>query len=229
MTSDVTGSARGKFFDAHQRATIEAAMARIIPTDDQAGAKEAETVEFVDRYLSGLEFIYAKPDGSGFEKLEGKRAQAWQQRIEILRAKYVDGIKELDRRSQSRFAADFVQLPAEQQDGILYDMERPVRQVEADLTEAQVVAGFAPVEPALQQTNAEVELDFFPLLALHTRQGFYADPIYGGNKDRVGWKLIGFEGPESLAETHAGRFTTLPFFAEQQIDWEEEKKYGAKT
>ena len=67
MTSDQTGGASAKFFDAHQRATIEAAMARIIPTDDQAGAKEAGTVEFVDRYLSGLEFIYAKPDGSGFE------------------------------------------------------------------------------------------------------------------------------------------------------------------
>ena len=229
MTSDDKDGARGKFFDAHQRATIEAAMARIIPTDDQAGAKEAGTVDFVDRYLSGLEFVYAKPDGSGFEKLEGKRAQAWQQRIEILRAKYVEGIKELDRRSQSRFAADFVQLATEEQDGILYDMERPARQVEAEMTEARAVAGFAPVEPALQQTNAEIELDFFPLLALHTRQGFYADPIYGGNKDRVGWKLIGFEGPESLAETHAGRFTTLPFFAEQQIDWEEEKKYGAKA
>ena len=228
MTSFQAGDPSAKFFDAHQRATIEAAMARIIPTDDQPGAKEAGTVEFVDRYLSGLEFVYAKPDGSGFEKLEGKRAQAWQQRVEILRAKYVEGIKELDRRSQSRFAADFVQLATEQQDGILYDMDRPALQVEAKLTEAQVVAGFAPVEPALQQTNAEIELDFFPLLALHTRQGFYADPIYGGNKDRVGWKLIGFEGPESLAETHAGRFSTLPFFAEQQIDWEEEKEYGAK-
>jgi gluconate 2-dehydrogenase gamma chain len=228
MTSFQAGDPSAKFFDAHQRATIEAAMARIIPTDDQPGAKEAGTVEFVDRYLSGLEFVYAKPDGSGFEKLEGKHAQAWQQRVEILRAKYVEGIKELDRRSQSRFAADFVQLATEQQDGILYDMERPALQVEAKLTEAQVVAGFAPVEPALQQTNAEIELDFFPLLALHTRQGFYADPIYGGNKDRVGWKLIGFEGPESMAETHAGRFSTLPFFAEQQIDWEEEKEYGAK-
>jgi gluconate 2-dehydrogenase gamma chain len=226
MTSHQAGGA--KFFDEHQRATIEAAMARIIPTDDQAGAKEAGTVEFVDRYLSGVGFIYAKPDGSGFEKLEGRPAQAWQQRIDILRAKYVEGIKELDRRSQSRFAADFVQLTSEQQDGILYDMERPALQVEAELTEAQAVAGFAPVEPALQQTNAEIELDFFPLLALHTRQGFYADPIYGGNKDRIGWKLIGFQGPESLAETYAGLFTTLPFFAEQQIDWEKEKEYGAK-
>src|SRR5919206_159660 len=98
-------STEGRFFDAHQRATIEAAMARIIPTDDQPGAREAETVEFLDRYLSGLDFIYAKPDGSGFEKLEGKRAEAWQRRIAILSAKYVEGIKELDRRSQSRFGA----------------------------------------------------------------------------------------------------------------------------
>ena len=91
----------GTIFDAHQRATIEAAMARIIPTDEQPGAREAGTIEFLDRYLSGLDFIYAKPDGSGFEKLEGKRADAWKQRVEILRAKYVEGVKELDRRSQS--------------------------------------------------------------------------------------------------------------------------------
>jgi gluconate 2-dehydrogenase gamma chain len=217
------GGAAGTFFNAHQRATIEAAMARIIPTDDQPGAREAGTIDFLDRYLSGLDFIYAKPDGSGFEKLEGKRADAWRQRVEIIRAKYVDGIKELDRKSQSQFGAEFVQLTPEQQDRILNDMEHPALETGAGMEEAKAV------EPALQQTSPEIDLAFFPLLALHTRQGFYADPIYGGNKRRVGWKLIGFEGPESLAETHTGRFTTLPFFAEQQIDWEEEKNHGSKA
>ena len=57
MTSDDKDGARGKFFDLHQRATIEAAMARIIPTDDQPGAKEAGTVDFVDRYLSGTNHL----------------------------------------------------------------------------------------------------------------------------------------------------------------------------
>ncbi|MBW0001128.1 MAG: gluconate 2-dehydrogenase subunit 3 family protein [Verrucomicrobia bacterium] len=222
-------SMEGRFFDAHQRATVEAAMARIIPADDQPGAREAGTVEFLDRYLSGIDFVYAKPDGSGFEKLKGKRAEAWQRRIAVLGAKYVEGINELDRRSRSRFGADFVRLTAEQQDRILAGIERPALQAEAGLMEAQTAAGFAPVEPALQQTSTEIELGFFPLLALHTRQAFYSDPIYGGNKDRVGWKLIGFEGPESLAETHAGRFTTLPFFAEQPIDWEEHRHHGAKA
>ena len=217
------GGVEGKFFDVRQRATIEAAMARIIPTDDQPGAKEAGTMEFLDRYLSGLDFIYAKPDGSGFEKLEGKRADAWKQRIEMLRARYLEGIKEMDSRSRSQFGVEFVRLTTEQQDRILGGMEHPAIQIET------AMEGPKAAEPALQQTSAEMELEFFSLLALHTRQGFYADPIYGGNKNRVGWKLIGFEGPESLAETHAGRFTTLPFFAEQQIDWEEEKDYGSKA
>ncbi|MCI0608256.1 MAG: gluconate 2-dehydrogenase subunit 3 family protein [Anaerolineae bacterium] len=111
MTHQQAGSgAVRRFFDAHQREPVEAAMARIIPTDDQPGAREAGTIEFLDRYLSGLDFIYAKPDGSGFEKLEGKRAETWQQRVNILRDKYVEGIKELDRKSQSQFAADFVSL-----------------------------------------------------------------------------------------------------------------------
>ena len=200
-------------------------MSRIIPTDDQPGAKEARTIEFLDRYLSGIDFVYAKPDGSGFEQLEGKRAEAWQQRIDILGEKYVEGIEELDRRSRAQFDADFAWLTAEQQDQILAKMERPAQQT--DLEEAQATMAFAPVEPAMQQTNAEIDLDFFPLLALHTRQGFYADPIYGGNKDHVGWKLIGFDGPASLAETHAGRYTTLSYFAEEQIDWGKEDSRGA--
>jgi gluconate 2-dehydrogenase gamma chain len=230
MTGPLAGGGGDRtFFDAHQRTTIEAAMARIIPTDDQPGAREAGTIEFLDRYLSGIDFIYAKPDGSGFEKLEGKRANAWHQRIEILRAKYVQGVAELDRKSRSRFGAEFALLTAEQQDRILADMERAALQTEAALEDGQATAGFAPVEPALQQTSAEIELEFFPLLALHTRQGFYADPIYGGNRNRVGWKLIGFEGPESLAETHAGRFTTLRFFAEEQIVWKMEKRHGPQT
>lgn len=202
------------FFDPHQRETVAAAMARIIPADDGPGAIEAGAVDFLDKYLSGLDFVYAKPDGSGFEKLEGKRAEAWRQRIEIIRRKYVEGIHELDRRSQTHFGSDFARLSEQQQDRVLADMERPVQDSEAADEESRAVAGFTPPAPALQQTSHEIELEFFPLLALHTRQGFYADPIYGGNKDRAGWRLIGFDGPASLAETHSGRYTTRPYFAD---------------
>ena len=35
--------------------------------------------------------------------------------------------------------------------------------------------------------------DFFELLRTHTLYGFLGNPSYGGNRDRIGWKLIGFE------------------------------------
>jgi gluconate 2-dehydrogenase gamma chain len=36
---------------------------------------------------------------------------------------------------------------------------------------------------------------FFELLLQNTMEGFCADPIYGGNRDMVGWKLLGFPLP----------------------------------
>ena len=194
------------FFNPHQRATIEAAMARIIPSDDMPGAQEAGAADFVDRYLSGIGYIYAKPDGSGFETLEGKRAEAWRRRIAILQQTYQSGIETLDALANKLFGANFVALGELQQDDTLTALERAGTQAAS--------AGGAPGEsPALQQTLTETELEFFPLLVMHARQGFYADPIYGGNRDRAGWRSIGFPGPSSLMEVYTGRYSALPWFA----------------
>ncbi|MGH2617106.1 MAG: gluconate 2-dehydrogenase subunit 3 family protein [Thermomicrobiales bacterium] len=203
-----------RFFDEDQRRTIEAAMARIIPTDRQAGAREAGAIDFLDQYLSGIEIVYAKPDGSGFERLEGKRAAAWRQRIEILRRKYREGIDVLNQQSRTRCGDDFSLLTPDQQDRVLAAIEQRALNPALELEREQAVAGWTPPEPALQQTAAEEALDFFSMLVLHTRQGFLADPVYGGNRNRAGWDAIGFPGPTSLAEAHAGRYSTLTYFAE---------------
>ena len=195
-----------RFFDNHQRATVEAAMARIIPTDDTPGARDAGTIDFLERYLSGLGFIFARPDGSGFETLEGRQADAWQRRLAAVRERYVAGVVELDRRAAGAGSGAFVDLDDATQDRILAELER-----------GDQAGAVAEGPPALQQTNAEIDLDFFGLLCLHTRQGFYADPIYGGNRDRMGWGVIGFPGPASLAEVHTGRFSTLDWFAEDRV------------
>ena len=202
------------FFDPHGRATIEAAMARIIPTDDAPGAREAGCIDFLDRYLSGLGFIFAKPDGSGFETLDGKAAEAWQQRIDLMRTRYIEGIHDLDRRARARHGTDFVDLPPAEQDAILAALENNVSDQPTTMPVSDALAGPVSAEPALQQTLTEVDLDFFPLLVTHTRQGFYADPIYGGNRSRVGWGVIGFPGPASMKEVHDGTYTTLRYFAE---------------
>ncbi len=207
-----------RFFDDHQRATIEAAMARIIPSDDTPGATEAGAAEFVDRYLAGLGRIYAKPDGSGFEELSGKRAEAWQRRIDRLRVTYSAGIADLDARCRAAFGSNFAALDPTQQDEILGQLH-PDRAVAAGNVGGE--------SPPLQQTKAEIDLDFFPLLCIHTRQGFYADPIYGGNHEHVGWDTIGFPGPASLAEVHTGRYGTLQWFAEHQPEHDVETERGA--
>ncbi len=69
------------FFDPHQGGTMRSAMARIIPTDHEPGATETD---FLERYLSGIGFIYAKPYGSRFETLHGLPAEAWRTRIRQL-------------------------------------------------------------------------------------------------------------------------------------------------
>jgi gluconate 2-dehydrogenase gamma chain len=35
---------------------------------------------------------------------------------------------------------------------------------------------------------------FFTQLLSDTKDGFFADPVYGGNTDMIGWKLVGFPG-----------------------------------
>jgi len=198
------------FFDPHQRETVAAAMARIIPTDETPGAAEAGAVDFVDRYLSGIGYIYALPDGSGFESLTGKRADAWMKRVRAAQEKYVAGVADLDTISTSRYETEFVHLTEDQQDDVL-------REIESGGTgEERQIAYGGPVEPALQKTSAENDLGFFELMVVHTRQGFYSDPIYGGNRDRIGWGVIGFPGPSSLAEVHSGRYSSLEWFADER-------------
>jgi gluconate 2-dehydrogenase gamma chain len=45
----------------------------------------------------------------------------------------------------------------------------------------------------IQLIHAIEKTDFFELLRTHTMYGFLGNPSYGGNRDRVGWKLIGLE------------------------------------
>ena len=195
-------------------------MARIMPTDDTPGAREAGAVDFVDRYLSGIDFIYAKPDGSGFETLVGRQADAWRERVEILRKTYVAGVAALDALAVGAFKSEFTALSESQQDEMLRAIEQAGTQ--------SASAGGAPGEgPALQQTLTETELEFLPLLVMHTRQGFYADPVYGGNKGHVGWQVIGFPGPKSLMEVFTGSFSALPWFAEGEFEKYQEANRGA--
>lgn len=199
------------FFTEHEWATVEAATARIMPTDHQPGAREARVVVFIDRYLSGPDHVYAAADGSGFLQMTGQHAAAWRARQADMARTYRDGLAELDRVSNAGLGADFVDLDEDKQDRaleLLSGMPKPA---------AVTLGTVEPVTTFLQGTFDE-GLGFFEALCLHTRQGFYSDPVYGGNKDRVGWQVAGFPGPASLADTMDGTYDTHDWFAETW-DW----------
>jgi gluconate 2-dehydrogenase gamma chain len=37
---------------------------------------------------------------------------------------------------------------------------------------------------------------FFNTMRVHTIEGMFSDPVYGGNKDFAGWRLVGFPGAQ---------------------------------
>ena len=45
----------------------------------------------------------------------------------------------------------------------------------------------------IQVLTAIEKTPFFNTVRTHTVTGFFASPIHGGNHDKVGWKLIGFD------------------------------------
>src|SRR5436309_1954677 len=51
---------------------------------------------------------------------------------------------------------------------------------------SEVLAQALPMAPSQQA--------FFNTLRTHTMESMFADPVYGGNKDFAGWKLVGFPG-----------------------------------
>jgi gluconate 2-dehydrogenase gamma chain len=63
-------------------------------------------------------------------------------------------------------------------------------------------------------------LPFLDCLILHTRQGYYGDPAYGGNQGKVGWKSVDFPGPESLKDTVTMEYSIREFY-QDDLSWEE--------
>ena len=108
-----------RFFTRHEWATIEAATARIYPSDGNVGAREAKVVCFIDRYLSGIEYVFASADGADFLSIGGRDAEAWRERIGELQATYREGVVTLDEIAGADFGMPFRNLSDADQDRVL--------------------------------------------------------------------------------------------------------------
>jgi gluconate 2-dehydrogenase gamma chain len=160
-----------RYFTAAEVDFVDAVAARLIPADDLGpGAKEAGAAVFIDRQLVGpygqaLTWYMRGP----FRKGDPKQGyQSHYTPAQMYRA----GIRALERRIGARFQGKFFsQLQPKQQDSILHELES-----------GKLDLGNVPAK------------EFFTFLHKNTVQSFFADPIHGGNRNMIGWKLIGFPG-----------------------------------
>lgn len=201
------------FFTDHEWETIEAAAARIIPTDNDPGAREARVIVFIDHYLSGIDYHYAASDGSGFLRISGQDATAARASNEIFKAMYREGVRELDRTATEFGSKSFKEATSETQDRVLEKLSGKPKPTHIRLDAREVYY-------SRLQGNTDQDKSFFETLCLHVRQGFYADPVYGGNRNQIGWKTIGFPGPKSLKDTIDGTYSTDSYFVHDTA-WEE--------
>jgi gluconate 2-dehydrogenase gamma chain len=155
------------FFNAEEAAFIEAAVARLIPKDeDWGGAMEAGVPNYIDKQLAGAW-------GAG-ERLY--RSGPWQPGTPSQGYQLPFTPAELYRTAlhainQQLAATPFAQMPPDRQDGYLKGLEAGGKDL-----------GGVPSDV------------FFAHLWENTIEGFFSDPVYGGNRNMVSWRMIGFPG-----------------------------------
>jgi gluconate 2-dehydrogenase gamma chain len=160
-----------RYFTAAEWAFINAATAHLIPEDEMGpGAVECGIPEFIDRqmetpYAHGALWYMQGPFLPDVAPEFG-----YQQRL-TPRDIYRSGIKACDDACQKTYGKPFAALDTDSQVKVL-------RQLEA--------GGIA-----MDDMSATL---FFTQLLKNTKEGYFADPIYGGNKKMAGWKMIGFPG-----------------------------------
>jgi gluconate 2-dehydrogenase gamma chain len=158
------------FLQPAEAAFIEAAVARLIPSDATGpGAIEAGVPRFIDRQLAGAygagDHFYLQPPFPKGEATQGWQAGAPSQ-------VYRTAIASVDGWTMATYGRAFAALDAATQDEALKALEDG---------KAQLGGG----------ADAKA---FFALLLQNTIEGYFADPIYGGNRDLSAWRMIGFPG-----------------------------------
>jgi gluconate 2-dehydrogenase gamma chain len=82
------------------------------------------------------------------------------------------------------------------------------------LAPAQQDAFLASLQKGTEDLGGVPANTFFDSLLAITIEGFFSDPAYGGNRDMVAWKMIGFPGAYAdyyeLVDKHGIAYTAAP-------------------
>ncbi len=158
------------FLNATEHAFVVAAVDTMIPADELSPSGSACGCDiYIDRALASAYGGGAKMYRAG-PFFKGKPEQGYQLPLtpaEFMRA----GIAAANAWSRKTYGKDFDGLPADKR---------------------------AEALTAMQEGKAEFpdfsSRAFFARLHALTMEGFFGDPIYGGNRNKASWKMLGFPG-----------------------------------
>ncbi|MER8688722.1 gluconate 2-dehydrogenase subunit 3 family protein [Mesorhizobium sp. M1136] len=189
-TKPYAGDSGYEFFNVNESAFVEAAVDTLIPSDSTGpGAKELGVAIYIDRQMAGG---YGKGDRLYLEGPfgEGTPEQGYQLPMtpsELIRA----GIADVSTYVQKNHKSTFNGLSAKDRAAVIADLDG--QKIEL------------PTVPTAH---------FFGLLLQLTIEGYFADPMYGGNKDSAAWKMIGFPGADAMYMDKIEPFRNKPYTAE---------------
>jgi hypothetical protein len=170
------------FLSETELAIVAAAVDRLIPPDDAGcpGAAAAGVPNYIDTFLGAFTFdpprIFAggpfsgrwggAPSFDNWLTLGRMQDLAWRTRIEGSNGQ-----------AEREFNGPVAGLQQTYRDGI-----------------AALGPDFADVDGDEQDARLAAVPEFKALMYQHACEGMYGDPVYGGNRDEVGWQMIGWLG-----------------------------------
>ena len=169
------------FLNTDEAAFIEAAVSRLIPADEKwPGALDAAVPSYIDKQLAGAWGAGERLYRSGPWQ-QGTPSQGYQ--LPFTPAELFHTALAAINRELADAGTPFTEMSAEQQDAYLRDLEAGGKNL-----------GGIP------------SAVFFAQLWESTVEGFFSDPVYGGNRDMAAWRMIGFPGAYAsyydLADKH---------------------------
>lgn len=186
-----SGSAHAVFFSGEEYACVAAIVDTFLPKDDVGpGGVELGVVDFIDRQLAGAYGAAARRYMQG--PFAAGTAEQGSQLALTPADFYRIGLADLDAHCRAtRGGQRFAELAPAARNEVLHAIR-----------DGKVSLPGVPARPFLSQLfNDAVE-------------GYFADPIYGGNRGKGSWKMIGFPGPFRIYSDDIGKHRGRKYIAE---------------
>jgi gluconate 2-dehydrogenase gamma chain len=187
-TSPATEAAGYAFLNLDEAAFVEALVDQMVPADELTPkGTDLGIAVYIDRALAGG---WGKGDRLYMQGpwKQGAPSQGYQLPLTPAQL-YRAGIEATNAHCRKTYSKSFDRLDAGQREEVLIGLSTAKIKFDSGLP-VRVFWG------TLYQTVIE---------------GMYSDPIYGGNRNKAGWRMIGFPGAIAVHRDHVEQYRGKPF------------------